>query len=266
MLNLALSLLAQGFEIILIPTFLGESLSLLCLKVVENPLGLWRNNPTVKIFCWQVILYQSRLNLSLTQLLRFYVFLQSRITNYLDTNQSPTWFRQQSYNLDRTPEVPRLADVGIIMFDIALSIRAKNRLDSLSKADVGVYIIYSHNRRKRYYTPVPPPYDLTDTLFQVCFDDIFNISKIPTLSAISIDNRLFMIQKLLDELGNNRSICAVRILPSAKHIEIAHSIGVQTVQFVIQLAAFLIHTLGQRIRREQITLLPLFFGRKGWSS
>ncbi len=62
--------------------------------------------------------------------------------------------------------------------------------------------------------------------FQVGFDNIFNVGKIPTLASITIDGRHLTMEELTDELRNNRSICAVRVLTTSEHVKIPKAISI----------------------------------------
>ena len=64
------------------------------------------------------------------------------------------------------------------------------------------------------------------TCFEIGFDDVLDIGKIPALSAVSVDGRLLVIQKQLDDLGQYCGIRTVGILSAPENIEIAHAVGV----------------------------------------
>ena len=99
------------------------------------------------------------------------------------------------------------------------------------------------------------------TCFQIGFDDIVNIGKVSGLLSVAVDRRNLSVQELADKLRDDRRVGAVRILPSAKHIEIPHTVRIQPVQLLIKFAVLLIHMLGERIRREEIALLSLNLGK-----
>ena len=98
------------------------------------------------------------------------------------------------------------------------------------------------------------------TCFQVCLYDILNISKVPGLLSISVNGRNLSIHQLLNKLRNNGSIHAIRILTASKHIKITHSVGIQSIQYLIHSSVLLIHTLCQGIRRKKLSFMSFLFG------
>ena len=57
------------------------------------------------------------------------------------------------------------------------------------------------------------------------------------------------MEELPYKAGDHSRICSVGILPASEYIKITQTIGVQTIQSVIQLAVLFTGTFGKRIRR-----------------
>ena len=65
--------------------------------------------------------------------------------------------------------------------------------------------------------------------FQIGFDDIINIRKVSGLSAVAVDRRHFVMQKLSDKFRDHCGIHSVRILTAAENIEISKSVRIESV-------------------------------------
>ena len=72
--------------------------------------------------------------------------------------------------------------------------------------------------------------------------DILHIDEVAQLLAIAVDRRRLIAQKALDELRNDRCVCAVRIMPPPIDVEAAHPVAVKPI-----IQRILTHTPHQRI-------------------
>ena len=139
------------------------------------------------------------------------------------------------------------ANVGITMLDIAWAVRAKVRFDIFTKC-LGQRIV---NVNQVLSATISHIKCLTACLvgsqasFEVGLNYILYVSEVATLFTVTVDSRLFIVQELLDELWDNRSIRPMWILTTAKHIKVAQTDVFQTIVSMILFTPLFIATLAE---------------------
>ena len=96
-----------------------------------------------------------------------------------------------------------------------------------------------------------------ETRLQICLYHILYIGEVTALLSVTVYCRSLSLQQLLDELRYHRSVCPVRVLSSAEHVEVSEPVGIQPVVPRVLLRPLLVSPLRYRIGRQQITLSAL---------
>ena len=98
---------------------------------------------------------------------------------------------------------------------------------------------------------------------QVCRYRIFYKGKIAAMTAISIDNRWFILQQCFNEKRNDGCIRAFRVLPGAKNIKVPKPDKFHIVQAGIYLSIKLVYIFCYGIGRKRITNQFFLFRKTG---
>ncbi len=101
----------------------------------------------------------------------------------------------------------------------------------------------------------------SEACFQIGFDDVFDISKVAALLAISVDRRTLVIQEHLDELRDHGGVGPVRVLPASEHVEVAQAHGPQAVVARVLFRPFLVGPLGQGVGAEERAFDAFLLGK-----
>lgn len=95
---------------------------------------------------------------------------------------------------------------------------------------------------------------------KIGLNHVVDIGEVAALATVSVDGGALALQQLLDELGDDGGIGAVRVLATAEHVEITQAVGVETVVERVLLRPFLVATLGEGVRREKVAFNAFALG------
>lgn len=158
---------------------------------------------------------------------------------------------------------PSLRYIGIGVLDIALAVRAIDRLDILAEGiDKGLVDII-----EILTTAISDIEGLAGSLmrsqasFQIGFDNILDIGEVAALLAVTVDSRALVIQEHLDELGDDGGIGAMRVLPPAEDIEVSQAVSIEAIMHRVHLCPLLVAALGKSVRAEEISFNAFFLGK-----